>query len=94
MTEERGHTQTDDNSLSVHGSGSVTSIRLVGFDRPFFTAFAVALSLVCLLYAFKCDRDLAQDAYWRQRTESFLEVLATQGYKVPADLLPSKGAKP
>lgn len=89
-----GNTQTDDHGKTINGSGSITEIKLVGYDRPFFTALAVALSFGCLLYAMKCDRDLAQDAYWRQRTESFLEVLATQGYKVPADLLPSKGAKP
>lgn len=75
------------------GPGQAVNVRLVGVDRPFFSAAAIAISLMSLLYAFKCDRDLAQDAYWRQRTESFLETLATQGYKVPTDLLPSKGVK-
>lgn len=87
---ETGHRQTDDHAKTINGPGSIVELKLVGLDGRFFAAIAVALSLMCLLYAFKCDRDLAQDAYWRQRTESFLETLATQGYKVPADLLPSK----
>lgn len=73
--------------------GQAVNIRLVGTDNRFFAAIAVAISLICLLYAFKCDRDLAQDAYWRQRTESFLETLATQGQPVPRDLLPSRSQK-
>jgi hypothetical protein len=91
---EPGHRQSDDHSKSVHGSGSITEVKLIGFDNRFFSAVALAISLLCFLYAFKVDREQAQEAYWRQRAESFLETLATQGYKVPADLLPSKGAKP
>jgi hypothetical protein len=93
MSEGHGHELKDDHSRAVHGSGSITEVKLVGYDRPFFAAAAIAISLMCLIYAFKVDREQAQEAYWRQRTESFLETLATQGYKVPTDLLPSK-AKP
>lgn len=91
MTDERGHTQTDDHAQTVHGAGSITSIRLVGFDRPFFSALAVTLAIAAMILSFEAERSAdrtdAKAVYWLQRDETFLEQLSAQGYKVPPDLL-------
>jgi len=87
MSEAGGHKQTDDHSKAVHGSGSITEVKLVGFDKPFFTALAIAISIVSAFYSFEAGRETAQSVYWLQRSESFLEQLSAQGVHVPADLL-------
>lgn len=87
MTNERGHTQTDDHGKTVNGAGSITEIKLVGFDRPFFTALAITLSIVSILYSFYLGGYLIRTEYWLQRNEAFLEQLSNQGVHVPADLL-------
>jgi hypothetical protein len=88
---EKGHTQTDDHGQHLDGPGSNVSIRLIGMDRPFFSALAVVLALAAMVLAFfamtQADRTDAKAVYWLQRDESFLEELANQGYKVPPDLL-------
>lgn len=83
--------QTDDNSQSADGSGSANvRVSVVGFDKPFFTALAVALSVFSTIYAFEAGRETAQAVYWLQRSEAFLEQLSAQGVKVPQDLLHHK----
>lgn len=77
-------------TASNSGSGQALNIRLIGFDKPFFTAFAVVASIFSCIYSFEAGREKAQDVYWKQRAEAFLEILATQGYKVPSGLLPHK----
>ena len=62
-------------------------VHLVGMDKPFFTALAVALSVFSTIYAFEAGRETAQAVYWLQRNEAFLEQLSNQGVKVPQDLL-------
>lgn len=85
-------TQTDHSvpGAKAEAGGQAVNIRLVGFDRPWFTALAVAISIMSAFYSFEAGRQATQDVYWRQRTEAFLEILATQGYRVPPELLHHK----
>lgn len=92
---EREYTSTaidrmSNDSVRGEGGSNVTSIRLVGYDRPFFTALAIAISIISAFYSFEVGREKAQDVYWKQRIEVFLEQLSTQGIKVPPDLRHSK----
>lgn len=81
---------------STHGSdgAQVVSVRLVGMDKPFFVAIAVAISIMSAFYAFESGRETAQAVYWLQRNEAFLEQLSAQGVHVPSDLLIHKGKSP
>lgn len=90
MAAERPDITQHDNSVpgaKAEAGGQAVNIRLVGFDKPWFTALAVAISLMSAFYAFEAGRQATQEVYWMQRTEAFLELLANQGYKVPPDLL-------
>lgn len=69
------------------GSGNSVNVRMIGFDKPFFTALAVAISIMSAFYAFEAGREQAQAVYWLQRNEAFLEQLSNQGVHVPPDLL-------
>jgi len=82
-----GHTAIDDMGQRVEGSGSNVRVSLVGMDRPFFTAFAIVLSIMSAFYAFECQKQASVMSYWLQRNEAFLEQLSNQGVKVPQDLL-------
>ena len=73
------------------GSGQSVNVRLVGFDKPFFVAAALAISIMSAFYAFEAGRETAQTVYWLQRNEAFLEQLSAQGIHVPQDLLNHKG---
>lgn len=84
-------TQTEDHSQKADGHGAANvRVSLVGMDRPFFTALAVALSVFSTIYAFEAGRQTAQAVYWLQRSEAFLEQLSAQGVHVPPDLLQHK----
>lgn len=67
--------------------GQAVNIRMVGFDKPFFTAVAIAIATVCLLYSYQISNEVVRMEYWLQRNEAFLEQLSNQGVHVPADLL-------
>lgn len=78
--------------VHAENSGTGASVNqvvklLVGFDRPFFTALAFAIAIMSAFYSFEAGRQAAQQTYWLQRNEAFLEQLSAQGYRVPADLL-------
>lgn len=90
MQERPSNSQTDDNSQTADKGGANVKISLVGYDRPFFTALAIALAVMSCFYSFEAGRQATQEVYWRQRIETFLEELSLQGYKVPPDLLPQK----
>lgn len=77
-------------SASTNGSGQAVNVRMVGFDKPFFTALAIAISIMATFYSFESGRQTAQAVYWLQRNEAFLEQLSAQGIKVPRDLLTHK----
>jgi len=62
-------------------------VSLVGMDKPFFIALAIALSVLSAFYSFEAGRQTAQAVYWLQRDEAFLEQLTAQGIKVPQDIL-------
>lgn len=85
MGEER-----EGQTASTHGSGQSVNVRMVGFDKPFFVAAALAISIMSTFYAFEAGRETAQAVYWLQRNEAFLEQLSNQGIKVPSDLLTHK----
>jgi hypothetical protein len=77
-------------SARTSGSGQSVNVRLVGYDRPFFTAAALAISIMSAFYAFEAGREAQQEVYWLQRSEAFLEQLSAQGIHVPPDLLNHK----
>ena len=87
---DAGHTQTDDHTRTINGSGSITEVKLVGFDKPFFTALALAIAIMSAFYSFEAGREMAQTVYWLQRNEAFLEQLSAQGVHVPPDMLNHK----
>ena len=84
--------EVKDAAVTSHstGSGQAVSIKLIGYDRPFFSALAIAISIMSAFYSFEAGRQATQDTYWKERAETFLEILATQGYKVPPELLQHK----
>ena len=90
MSDKPNNTQIDDHGQRAEGSGSNVSIRLVGYDRPFFTALALAVSILSAFYSFEAGRQATQAVYWLQRSEAFLEQLSAQGVHVPPDLLNHK----
>lgn len=79
-------------SASTSGTGQANNIvvRLVGYDKPFFIALAVAISVISAFYSFEVGREAALSNYWLQRNEAFLEQLSAQGVHVPNDLLTHK----
>lgn len=79
----------DGATFENRGSGQIVHT-VVGMDKPFFTALAVALSVFSTIYAFEAGRQTAQAVYWLQRSEAFLEQLSAQGVHVPPDLLQHK----
>lgn len=83
---EEPHADELGQTASTKG-GQAVNIRMVGFDKPFMSALAVAISVMSAFYSFEAGRQGAQQTYWLQRNEAFLEQLATQGVHVPADLL-------
>ena len=91
-----GHTAIDDMGQNAEGSGPNSNIRvnIVGMDRPFFTAFAIVLSIMSAFYAWECQKQASMMSYWLQRNEAFLEQLSSQGVKVPQDLLTHKEKSP
>lgn len=97
MTDGTSNTQTSDESVRGERGAQVTSIKLVGFDRPFFTATALVAGLVGILLSgiaiAMTLNQLSANEYWLSRSEAFLEQLATQGVKIPDDLLRHKGSK-
>lgn len=90
MSENSENTNTHN-----QGSGQSVSVRLVGFDQPFFTALAAVLGIggmiMGLVSITASERVDAKAVYWLQRDEAFLETLSAQGYSVPKDLLNRKG---
>jgi hypothetical protein len=90
MADEMTRTNSNDESMHATGSNNVTSIRLVGYDRPFFTAMAIALSILAVILAYMAFHEATVDEYWMSRTEAFLEQMSAQGVHVPPDLLPHK----
>lgn len=74
---ENGHTAVD-RLDSVHGEGgsNVTSIRLIGYDRPFFIALSVAISLVAAMFCFFTYSQENRRVYYTMRCEGFVEQLA------------------
>ena len=88
-----------DNCSSAHaengGSAVNLNVRMIPVEPRDRTAFvisislsavALAVSILCAFYAFECGRQTAQNVYWGQRTETFLEQLSEQGIKVPCDI--------
>lgn len=69
------------------GPGQAVSVKLIGFDKPFFTAVAIALALGCMLYCYQISNEVVRMEYWLQRNEAFLEQISNQGVHVPPDLL-------
>lgn len=92
MEKPGGQTNHNDESVTAHPGSQQSIVRLnvVGMDKPFFTALAVALSVFSTIYAFEAGRQTAQAVYWLQRSEAFLEQLSAQGVHVPPDLLQHK----
>lgn len=84
MTEE-----SEDDLMEAHstGYGQAVNVRLIGYDKPFLTAVAIALSIFSILFSFYLTGYLIRTEYWLQRNEAFLEQLSTQGVHVPPDLL-------
>lgn len=85
-----GVTQYDDSRVTVGPGASNVRVSLVGMDRAFFTALALALSVFSVIYSFEAGRQQAQSVYWLQRNQAFLEQLSAQGVHVPSDLLHHK----
>lgn len=80
MERERPNiTQTDHSvpGAKAEAGGQAVNIRLVGFDRPFFTAFAVVLALVAAVASFYTEFREERRVYFTQRCEAFLEMAVT-----------------
>ncbi len=78
---------TDARLTAEHGS-SIASIRLVGFDRPFFTAIAVAIAMGAMLLAFYSEREARMAEYYAVDVEvCIIKGICPNpsGAKVPAD---------
>lgn len=90
MSDPTGPKNVSDESIRADHGGQLVNIRLVGMDRPFFTALAIVLGIFATIYAYECGRQTSQAVYWLQRNEAFLEQLSNQGVKVPEDLLTHK----
>lgn len=75
MTEPR-NAQTDDHGKTINGSGSITEIKLVGFDKPFMTAVAVVLSLAAAMFCFFTQYEEERRVYFTQRCEAYVEQAA------------------
>lgn len=80
------HRHADEGMHAYHGA-NVRNHFVLGVDRPFFAALAVAISIVSAFYSFDAGRQLSQYVYWMQREESFTEQLSSQGIHVPQDIL-------
>lgn len=87
--DERGQTNLSDERVTAEAGShqNIVHQHVIGMDKPFFTALAIALSVFSTIYAFEAGRQTAQAVYWLQRNEAFLEQLSNQGVKVPQDLL-------
>lgn len=55
------------------GSGQAVSIRMIGFDKPFMTAFAIVLSLAAAMFCFFTEYKEQQRVYFTQRCEAYVE---------------------
>jgi hypothetical protein len=73
--------------VSGDNGANVTSIRLIGYDKPFFTSLAIVLAIAAIAISFECYREISLTNYWLSRNEAFLEQLSAQGVNVPKDLL-------
>jgi len=82
MSEAGGHKQTDDHSKAVHGSGSITEVKLIGFDKPLLTAVALAMAALALIIAFWAEREARMGEYYSMDMEVYL---LKQGFKPPQD---------
>lgn len=89
MSDDVPRAVADDSIRSENGSSQAV-VKLIGYDKPFLTALAIAISILSAFYSFEMGRDAQQQIYWAQRTEAFLEQLSAQGVHVPPDLLPHK----
>ncbi len=78
MSDEGPRTQTD---LSISGAkaeagGQAVSVRLIGYDQPFFTAVALVLAVVSLIVATFVLWDVNRITYFTQRCEAYVEQAA------------------
>lgn len=88
MTETSQPTNLSDASMKVENGGSIASIRLVGFDRPFFTALAITVALGAMLLAFYAEREARMAEYYAVDVEvCILKGICPNpnGAQVPAD---------
>ena len=64
-------------------NGSNVRIHLVGFDRPFFTALAVVLSLASAMFCFFMNVNESRRVYFTQRCEAYVEQAAFDHKPIP-----------
>lgn len=69
-------------AVSNNGSGQAVVIRMVGFDRPFFTALAVTLALAACVGAYLVHSEARMAEYYSVDLEVYM---LKQGFKPPPD---------
>lgn len=74
-----GETQNAVMEARTTGSGQTvqSSIKLIGFDQPFFTALAVTLALFSFMFCFMTTFLEGRRVYFTQRCEAYLEQAVT-----------------
>ena len=65
------------------GSGQAVSIKLIGYDRPFFTAVALVLSIVAAVECFFTEMREERRVYFTQRCEAYIEQATFTHQPVP-----------
>lgn len=64
------------------GAAVTTIVKMVGFDKPFFTALAIALTVGALIYAGVAEREARLSQYYAIDLEVYM---LKQGLKPPPD---------